>query len=741
MKTPTKAGWIIAAVVLAGCSPPPPPAVPTAGTASMALRLDRLVATWEAAPYSPAEEKPFRANRPGWIPAYRQRIASSKQAGKMLEFRHRLARELLWDGQTSAAIGELNRLSAMVGQSTAPERMKESFFKMLRADVSISFLRLAEQQNCLAGHNPESCIFPIRGAGIHRLQEPSSAAIRVLLKSLAADPEDFGARWLLNLAYMTLGKYPQEVPPEHLIEEKVFQSEHDPGRFRDAAGELGVAAVGLAGGCCVDDFDGDGDLDIVASSWGLRDQLKLFSQNAAGGFDDRTLAAGLAGELGGLNLCHADYDNDGALDILVLRGGWLDGAEQFPNSLLRNLGGGVFDDVTEKAGLLAFSPTQVAAWGDYDNDGWLDLFIGNEANTAGIYDSMLYRNNGDGTFIDRGIASGLARLGFVKGAAWGDYDNDGFVDLYVSRSGAKNLLFHNEGKESATPGGWGFKEVATSARVEEPVNSFPAWFWDYDNDGWLDLFVAGFDGAGIDGVAGDYLGRPRAAGHPRLYRNRGDGSFDDATSAAKLDRVLLVMGANFGDLDNDGYPDLYLGTGAPDYRTLMPNRMFRNDGRGAFQDVTTAGGFGHLQKGHGIAFADVDADGDQDIYAVMGGWYTGDVFPNVFFENPGHGNHWITLRLRGTRVNRSAIGARIKVTAREPGGVRQIHALAGTGGSFGSASLQQEIGLGKAEAIEEIEIWWPGQEQRQRLGGLEMDRVYLVEEGVAAPRLVKGGGS
>ena len=740
MKTPTIAGWIIAGVVIAGCSPPPP-AVPTVGTEAMALRLDGVVGKWEAAPYSPTEEKPFRANRPGWIPAYRQRIASSQKVGKMLEFRHRLARELLWDGQTKAALGELNRLSAMVEQSTAPERVKESFFSMLRTDFSIGFLRLAEQENCLAGHNPQSCIFPIREAGVHRLQEPSSAAIGVLLKSLAANPDDLGSRWLLNLAYMTLGKYPQEVPPEHLIDEKIFQSEHDPGRFRDEAAKLGVAAVGLAGGCCVDDFDGDGDLDIVASSWGLRDQLRLFSQNAEGGFDDRTLAAGLSGEVGGLNICHADYDNDGALDLLVLRGGWLDGAEQFPNSLLRNLGGGVFDDVTEKAGLLSFSPTQVAAWGDYDNDGFIDLFIGNESNAAGSYDSRLYHNNGDGTFTEQGAASGLSTLGFVKGAAWGDYDNDGFIDLYISRAGAKNLLFHNEGRESPAPGGWSFKERAASAGVEEPVNSFPAWFWDYDNDGWLDLFVAGFDGTGIDGVAGDYLGRPRLSGHPKLYRNRGDGTFDDVTSAARLDRVLLVMGANFGDLDNDGHPDLYLGTGAPDYRTLMPNRMFRNNGNGAFQDVTTAGGFGHLQKGHGIAFADVDADGDQDVYAVMGGWYTGDVFPNVLFENPGHGNHWITLRLRGTRANRSAIGARVKVTVRVSSGSRQIHALAGTGGSFGSASLQQEIGLGKAEAIEEIEIWWPGQEGRQVFRGPEMDRAYLAEEGATMLQPVRGGDS
>src|SRR5690606_6084208 len=121
----------------------------------------------------------------------------------------------------------------------------------------------------------------------------------------------------------------------------------------------------------------------------------------------------------------------------------------------------------------------------------------------------------------------------------------------------------------------------------------------------------------------------------RLYRNRGDGTFDDVTQTTRLDRLLLVMGTSFGDLDNDGWLDLYAGTGAPNLLTLVPNRMFRNAGGRSFQDVTTSGGFGHLQKGHGIAFGDVDGDGDQDVYAVQGGWYSADHFRNLLFMNPG----------------------------------------------------------------------------------------------------------
>jgi hypothetical protein len=664
-------------------------------------------------------------------------IERTEDPHRLFELRHNLADELLRAGRPREAIAELLRvrdaLSAISGASDARDRTLAT----VREDLAIAFLRLGEQENCLARHGPDSCIFPISSGGVHAVQDGSRMAIASLSESLRERSEDLASRWLLNLAHMTVGEYPSGVPAEWLIPPQAFASDAAFPRFADVAPQRGVAALGLAGGCCVDDFDGDGDLDIVASSWGLRDPLRFFRQVAGGRFEDYTEAAGLAGEAGGLNICHADYDNDGALDVLVLRGGWLAKGEH-PNSLLRNRGDGTFDDVTERAGLSTFHPTQNAAWADFDRDGWLDLFVGNEQSSAGNHRSELFRNNGDGTFTDCAAPSGLADLGFVKGSAWGDYDNDGWPDLYVSRIDQPNRLFRNCGRRRQAAGeepagadrravAWDFTDVTAQAGVSEPVHSFPTWFFDYDNDGWLDLFVGGFDGCSVADVAADYLGQPHRRGHPRLYRNRQDGTFEDVTREARLDRVLLVMGAGFGDLDNDGYPDLYLGTGAPDLRTLMPNRMFRNDGGRAFQDVTTAGGFGHVQKGHGIAFADIDGDGDQDVYAVMGGWYTGDLYHNVLFENPGFGRRWITLRLRGTRSNRAAIGARIRVDVRAAGGGRSIHAVVGTGGSFGSSSLQAEIGLGDARSLERVEVRWPSGVV-QVLTGLALDHVHEVIE-------------
>ena len=202
---------------------------------------------------------------------------------------------------------------------------------------------------------------------------------------------------------------------------------------------------------------------------------------------------------------------------------------------------------------------------------------------------------------------------------------------------------------------------------------------------------------------------PPGDGHPALYRNRGDGTFENVTAAAGLATIMPTMGSNYGDLDNDGYPDLYLGTGDPTLEMLVPNRVFRNAG-GRFEEVTAAGGFGHVQKGHGVSFGDIDHDGDQDVFMVLGGAFEGDVAQNVLLLNPGHGNAWVTLRLRGTDANRLGIGARIAVAVDTPRGARTIHALAGSGGSFGASTLQQEIGLGDATRIREL----TGRVARQR---------------------------
>jgi len=588
-------------------------------------------------------------------------------------------------------------------------------------------LRRAEVANCIQRHNAECCVFPLRGGGVHEEEEPARLAFEAYLAALEDEPS-LETRWLLNISAMALGRYPEDVPEEYLIPLDRFESEHAIGRFTDIAPRLGVDTLNLCGGVAADDFDGDGLIDVVTSTFDPREPLRFYRRTLDGGFSERTDPAGLGGQLGGLNIVAADYDNDRDLDILVLRGAWLNEDGQIRNSLLRN-DRGIFTDVTREAGLAAPArPTQAAAWADFDSDGDLDVYIANESRVELVrgavnHPAQLFLNDGDGTFADAATPAGVTNDRMGKGVCAGDYDDDGDMDLYVSNIG-RNRLYRNNGDGT-------FTDVAPELGVTVPESrSFACWFFDYDNDTDLDLFVTAYD-ADIGDVAADALGRPFDATIPRLYRNNGDGTFTDVAQEAGLAHPYLPMGANFGDLDHDGYLDMLLGTGDPGFETLMPNVALRNDAGRRFQDVTLAGGFGHLQKGHGIAFADFDNDGDQDIYHQLGGFFPADVFRNALYQNPGHGSRFLYLSLRGVESNSLGIGCRVTVHAlATDGDPRRIHRAIGSVSSFGgSPLLRHEIGLGEAASIERVEIVWPTSGVRTVLEDVELDTWIEVTEG------------
>jgi ASPIC and UnbV/FG-GAP-like repeat/Tetratricopeptide repeat len=673
-----------------------------------------------------------------------------RPAAERLQLRLNLARELLAAGKIQESLAALDALETD-GKTNAP-RVWEAHTTEPTLLRATAFLRLAEEQNCHLGNARDSCLLPIRAGGIHRQREGSTRAIQVLNELLASEPQNLSARWLLNIAHMTLGSYPEGVPQAALIPPAVFAAQYPLPRFDNVAKEVGVDVYGLSGGAILDDFDNDGLLDLVVSSIGFQDQMRYLRNSGNGTFEDRTVQSGLSGEVGGLNLIQADYDNDGFVDVLVLRGGWMGTEGGFPFSLLRNKGNGTFTDVTRAAGLIRFAPSQTATWLDYDGDGWLDLFVGNESGRVDgdpqyIYPCQLYHSNRDGTFTNVAHEVGVDVAAFVKGVVSTDYDNDGRPDIYVSVNGGDNLLFHNEGAAASGAPGWRFKNVAAEAGVTEPQASFGAFFFDYDNDSWPDLFVAGYSFTTCGDVAADYLGLPTSVDRGRLYHNRGDGTFEDVTKAAGLYKVIPAMGLNFGDLDNDGFLDFYLATGNPVLATLVPNRMFRNDGGRTFQDVTTAGNFGHLQKGHAVAFGDIDNDGDQDIFNELGGAYLADKAFSALYENPGNSNRWLSLELEGVRSNKRGEGARIKVVVAGRSGERSIYRTVGSGGSFGGSPLRQEIGLGDATRIVSVEVFWPATGRTQVVAGLQPNRRYRVTEGLeAATRLERpsfklGGGT
>ena len=700
--------------------------LPTEGTRKMAQLLAELRSAADPAENSFLNKK--RAEKLAREIANELAKPDPSQA-RLVNLHGRHAMELLDAGLSAEAITAFEKSLAIHRASNVAHFMGNRDESPLRMGLALSYLRLGEQENCLSNHTTLSCIMPIDPSAAHRFQTGSRGAIKVLSEQLKVWPYDLQARWLLNIAYMTLGEHPRSVPPALLISASAFASEHDLGKFRDIAGTLGVDVPELSGGSIAEDFDGDGDIDLVASSLGLSDQLRYFRNNADGTFSEKTDDAGLTGEVGGLNIMQTDYDNDGHPDIFVLRGGWFGRGGKHPKSLLRNRGDGTFDDVTEAAGLMSFHPTQTATWFDYDGDGWLDVFIGHETRDGDTNRCQLFHNNRNGTFTECAEKSGVAVIGWVKGVTSGDFNNDGRPDLYISRLGEPNLLFRNDGANGEDSTNWKFSDVTEVAGVAEPKYSFPTWFFDYDNDGWLDLFAGGYRGRNVGDIAADYLGLPHDAERPRLYHNQRDGTFKDVTKETGLYRMLLAMGSNFGDLDNDGWLDFYLGTGEPDLAALIPNRMFRNDRGIKFQDVTTSGGFGHLQKGHGISFADFDNDGDQDIYQVMGGAVQGDTYRNVLYENPGHSNNWIKLKLLGKTANRMAIGARIKLTINESGKVRDLHRVVGSGGSFGASPLRQEIGLAGTTNVQRLEIIWPGSGTPQVLTNIPGCLTVTIYEG------------
>lgn len=602
-----------------------------------------------------------------------------------------------------------------------------SFYEML----ALANLRKGEIENCVSNHQPLSCLIPLDPAAQHQIRTGSETARDLYLKLLVEDKNDLQTRWLFNIAHMTLGSYPQDVPTSLLIPEEKFASEYPLPAFTDKAMEAGVAVNEISGGCVMDDFNQDGLLDLLVTSYGLTDQVRLFLNAGNGKFTDKTLEAGLDGIVSGLNALQADYNNDGFLDVLILRGAWLGKSGKHPNSLLKNNGDGTFSDVTASAGLLTYHPTQTASWADFNLDGWVDLYIGNESTEGNPHPGELFVNQQDGTFIEAAEAYGLSARVFAKGCVWGDYNNDSYPDLFVSNLLGDNLLFENKGKA----GNFHFEEVAARAGVQKPTFSFPCWFWDYNNDGLLDLYVNSFninDFTVASGkVAADYLGLPVETEYSCLYQNTGKGTFKNVTEDARLKRVLYTMGSNFGDVDNDGYADFYAATGTPDFRSIFPNRMFRNESGNFFQDVTTAARVGHIQKGHGVAFGDIDNDGDQDLYVVLGGSYAGDNYMNALYENPGTPkNNWITLELKGTTSNKSAIGAKIQVTGTTPDGqTRQIFAIVSSGGSFGASSLRQEMGLGTINQLTEVRIEWPFPNSVSTLKNLQINRYYRVTEG------------
>ena len=570
------------------------------------------------------------------------------------------------------------------------------------------------------------------------------------------------------------------------LAERLVATGSNPPQFTDVASKAGLTgAVNVSGaprnkqflleemGCGVAlfDYDNDGWVDIFlvngtamdGVSRGRKPSSYLFRNNRDGTFTDVTAKAGLTYSGWGQACCVGDYDNDGWDDLFVSYWG--------RNVLYRNNGDGTFTDVSEKAAVSG----SAGRWGagccflDYDRDGLLDIFVANYVSFdpgktprpgespycryndipvpcgpqgLGGGTNALYRNRGDGTFDDVSERSGISiprglpspvfvgqnwrpTGSYGMGAAAADFDNDGWPDIYVAGDSAPSLLYRNNRNgtftEIAVPAGCAFDENGVA------MSGMGVGVGDYNGDGWLDIVRTNFS----DQVT-------------TLYRNNGDGTFADASLAAGLgvNRKYLGFGAGFVDFDNDGWKDIFLANGHVyaqlDGRKLhvtykQPKVLYRNLRNGRFEDVSAKAGPGITapQASRGCAFGDIDNDGDID--AVVNNI---DGPPSLLRNDGGNRNNWLTVKCRGTRSNRSAIGARVKVVV---GGRVQIDEVMSGSSYYSHNDLRLHFGLGQAGIADLVEVSWPSG-LKESFPAVEADQLIHITEtkGIVRSERFKG---
>ncbi len=493
-------------------------------------------------------------------------------------------------------------------------------------------------------------------------------------------------------------------------------------------------------GCAFLDYDNDGWMDIYLVNSGNCDfytpnqplRNALYRNNRDGTFTDVTEKAGVAGGGFGQGVAAGDYDRDGFSDLYVTQYG--------RNILYHNNGDGTFTDVTEKAGVAAPGWSSSAVWFDYNNDGLLDLFVcrfvqfSKELNKpCGIHDdgrihycipkiyapmpSWLFRNNGDGTFTDVSQASGISsHLGKAWGVVAADINNDGWMDLFVANDTVANFLLMNNGKGK-------FTDIGTESGVAYSADGRPRSGMgvdaaDFNNDGWLDLFVANLDREDFS-----------------IYRNNHDGTFDDLAmpmGIAKATRFMSGWGLKFFDYDNDGNLDLFLANGNPDDLITSlhgessyeePLLLFHNTGK-SFENVSAQGGplFSTPMSARGLAIGDFDNDGAVDVLISINNGA-----PLLLRNLAGRQNHWIGLRLIGKKSNPDAIGAAVTYQA---GDLKRRRVKVGGGSYLSSHDPRLVLGLGIHEKLDWLEVKWPQPGgETQRFAGLPIDRYISIVEG------------
>jgi hypothetical protein len=527
-----------------------------------------------------------------------------------------------------------------------------------------------------------------------------------------------------------------------IVFENIIETSHVSFVMNNSASARKHQVETMLAGVAVFDYNNDGLMDLYfVNGAHLPDMDKsdprywnrLYRNNGDGTFTDVTEKAGVRGAGFGMGVAAADYDNDGWVDLYIT------GVNR--NQLFHNNGDGTFTDVTAKAGVAGLHPklgktwSISAGWFDYDNDGRLDLFVTNYVNwslenepvckTGDIVaycspnsytgqPNMLFHNNGDGTFTDVSEKSGIGtHTGKGMGVVFADYDGDGFTDVFVSNDTFRNFLFHNNGNGT-------FSEVGIASGVAynengKSIAGMGADFRDVDNDGRPDIFVVG--------MIGDTF---------PLFRNLGK-EFADVTGAWGIAGATARMtgwGSGIADFDNDGWKDLFAACASildnseeiNHLPSKLPNQVLRNTGRNRFVDISASAGPGFAvpQAHRGAALGDLNNDGRMDVVVTIQ-----NSRPEILLNRSPASNHWLLVKLIGTRSNRDGLGARLK--AKPAGGLPLYNHATTSIGLSASSDPRVHFGLGAADRLQKLEIWWPSG-IRQMLRDIKADQILTVRE-------------
>jgi tetratricopeptide (TPR) repeat protein len=497
---------------------------------------------------------------------------------------------------------------------------------------------------------------PLRSAAMHEEglacynMGNFAEAIRAGCAALEANPQNQPARHWVWLAAEKLGGYPDDVPADFRMSPKGGWEKSEL-HYSDIAVLCGLDKTSGARGIAVFDYNNDGlmDVAVVAAHAGIT----LYRNNGDGTFTDVSVESGLYRSTNGFGITAGDYNNDGNTDLCICRMGFYGGECE----LWRNNGDGTFTNVSEESGVGSWGPSFSVSWVDYDCDGWLDLFVA--TNLGGLFDrktpNRLFHNNGDGTFTDVAVDAGITSKWPTIGHSWGDYNNDGYPDLFLSNAIGPPELYRNNGNGT-------FTNVTARANLDHTNLAFGAQWCDIDDDGWLDIIQYSW-AIHEDVVHSMQTGEAPSYAHPtRIYHNNRDGTFTETGRELGIKECWGSMSGNAADLNNDGYLDIALGNGGPLMDRSEPLVILENDGK-QFHNVTFTAGMPPTGKGHGVNCADLFNDGRLSILVGTGGNYPGDLMTSSVFCPAKRPGNYLSVHLTGTVSNRSAIGARLKLRA------------------------------------------------------------------------------